>query len=129
MEESIKPTHRIDLIGTVLAALSLAVGIVVAFVASWGFGKLPEMFADAGTDELPLLTRIVLGIQRLYGLDLLALLILIGGIFLLVREKDRLRANLYAGLCGVMLLLLAALFFLAGFIPLVRMISMMGNAN
>lgn len=90
-----------DSVGTVIVTLALFCSIQVARLGIEAEERSRSLYVSLyGKDGVPLLTRVIQGIQKFHGIEALTLVLLLTGIWMLAAVKDRLRANLYGFLAG-----------------------------
>lgn len=119
--------RRWDFFGTLLASLILAAGSSIALFGTQVLGHAKEMYGELGDSELPLVSRFAMKLQQaqLPAAFIVSLLFL--GMFILVKIPDRQRANLYAGLTGMLLGLTGGGLIAVALLPMVKIISTMGS--
>ncbi|MGC4014079.1 MAG: hypothetical protein QM755_06100 [Luteolibacter sp.] len=120
MELQEASAKRWDTIGTVLAAVTLVAGFLILIMASSIIGISKMEFGNVEELNLPVAFKIALSIHGFYGFQVVALLLLSLGIRLLIRIKDRLRANLYGALVGVVLSTVGGLTMCVAELPLLK---------
>jgi len=128
MEPPADTCRRWDLFGTVLTSVILAVGASIALFGTQVLGHAREMYAEMGDSELPPVSNFAMKLQQaqLPAAFIISLLFL--GIFILVKIPDRQRANLYAGLTGMLLGLTGGGLIAVALLPMIKIISTMGTS-
>lgn len=92
---------RLDRIGTVAAGFVLFCGALFAWFGVQMEQSTRITYAVFVREQIPWYSHAVARVEKFYGIELLTLVILMQGIWLLVVVKDRLRANFYACLAGM----------------------------
>lgn len=100
MNQALKCWKRTDRIGTVAACFVLLCGSIFAWFGVQIEDSTRVTYAAFVHEQIPWYSHTVAHMEEFHGIELLTLVILMLGIWLLVVVKDRLRANLYAGLAG-----------------------------
>lgn len=128
MEPPADTCRRWDLFGTALTSVILAAGTVIALFGTLVLAHAREMYAEMGDSELPLVSNFAMKLQQaqLPAAFIISLLFL--GIFILVKIPDRQRANLYAGLTGMLLGLTGGGLIAVALLPMIKVISTMGTS-
>lgn len=127
MEPPADICRRWDLFGTLLSSVILVVGSLIALFGTQVLVHSREMYAEIGDAELPVLSRFAMKLQeaQLPAAFIVSLLFL--GVFMLVIIPDRQRANLYAGLTGMLLGLTGGGLIAVALMPMLKIVSTMGT--
>lgn len=129
MEPPAESCRRWDVVGTVLSLLVLVAGTLIALFGCRMLGGTREMVAEMGEVDLPLISQIAWKLQQAQIPAAFSLSLLFLGIFMLVKIPDRPRANLYAGLTGLLLGLIGAGLIAVSILPMLKLVSTMGSAT
>ena len=127
MEPPADVCRRWDLFGTLLSAVILAAGSLIAWFGTQVLGHAGEMYAEIGDPQLPVVSSLAIRLQQaqLPAAFIVSLLFL--GVFMLVKIPDRQRANLYAGLTGMLLGLTGGGLMAVALAPMLKIVSTMGT--
>lgn len=128
MEPPPESCRRWDLVGTALSSVLLAAGTLISFIGCRMLESNREMIAEIGEPGLPILFRFAWKLQQAQLPAAFSLALLFLGIFMLVKIKDRQRANLYAGLTGMLLGLTGGGLMAVSMLPIVKLMSTMGSS-
>lgn len=116
---------RMDRIGTVAACFVLLCGSLFAWFGVQMEDSTRVTYAAFVHEQIPWYSHTVAHIEKFYAIELLTLVILMLGIWLLVVVKDRLRANLYACLAGVAMGAIGLVCLGSRVLPIVRAVQIM----
>lgn len=126
MEPPADTCRRWDLFGTLLASVILAAGSLIGLFGTQVLVHSKEMCAEIGDAELPVLSSIAMKLQQAHLPAVFIVSLLFLGVFMLVKIPDRPRANLYAGLTGMLLGLTGGGLIAVALLPLIKIVSTMG---
>ena len=127
MEPPSDTCRRWDLFGTVLSSLILAAGSVIALFGTQVLANAREMYAEMGDAELPIFSSFAMKLQQAHLPSVFIVMLLLLGIFILVKIPDRRSANLYAGLTGMLLGLTGGGLIAVALMPMLKILSTMGS--
>ena len=126
MEPLADTCRRWDLFGTLLSSVILVVGSLTALFGSQMIGQARQMYAEIGDLDLPILCRFAMQLQQAHLPAVFIVSLLFLGVFMLVKIPDRQRANLYAGLTGMLLGLTGGGLIAVALLPMLKIFSLMG---
>ena len=126
MEPPADTCRRWDLFGTLLSSVILVVGSLTALFGSQIIGQARQMYAEIGDLDLPILCRFAMQLQQAHLPAVFIVSLLFLGVFMLVKIPDRQRANLYAGLTGMLLGLTGGGLIAVALLPMLKIFSLMG---
>jgi len=126
MEPPADICRRWDLFGTLLSSVILVVGSLTALFGSQIIGQARQMYAEIGDLDLPILCRFAMQLQQAHLPAVFIVSLLFLGVFMLVKIPDRQRANLYAGLTGMLLGLTGGGLIAVALLPMLKIFSLMG---
>jgi hypothetical protein len=104
----------------------LVVGSLTALFGSQIIGQARQMYAEIGDLDLPILCRFAMQLQQAHLPAVFIVSLLFLGVFMLVKIPDRQRANLYAGLTGMLLGLTGGGLIAVALLPMLKIFSLMG---
>jgi hypothetical protein len=128
MEPPVETCRRWDIVGTVLSLLVLVGGTLIALFGCKMLAETREMVGAMGDVQLPLVSEIAWRLQQAQIPATFSLSLLFLGVFMLVKIPDRPRANLYAGLTGLLLGLTGGGLTAVSILPMLKMVSTMGSS-
>lgn len=126
MGPSTESCRRWDYFGTVLSAIVLVVGSLIALFGCQLLGATMQMFREMGEMELPTLFQVAWKLEQAHLLSAFSVSLLFLGLFMLVKVPDRQRANLYAGLVGMLLGLTGGGWIAVAILPILKVVGTMG---
>ncbi|OYV05494.1 MAG: hypothetical protein CFE26_11315 [Verrucomicrobiales bacterium VVV1] len=126
MEPPADICRRWDLFGTLLSSVILVVGSLTALFGSQLIGQARQMYAEFGDLGLPIVSKVAMKLQQAHLPAVFIVSLLFLGVFMLVKIPDRQRANLYAGLTGILLGLTGGGLIAVALLPMLKIFSLMG---
>ncbi|MEM1084206.1 MAG: hypothetical protein AAGI48_08790 [Verrucomicrobiota bacterium] len=92
-----------------------------------GIPRIREMFADMGSAELPVISRLVFQLSELYVFHIISLVLLLLGFAALFATRDRARGILYSLVVSILIFLFSLVIKEAATMPIYKIMQMINQ--